>query len=136
MRSSELFVVKVLWLAGTARDCSTEIEMAGKPRAINTRFFSLSKGNVTGNQEAQPGIMLGMTTETILRKNNEKHQVNEQMKKREVKLNQPAGLSSACRIRPFSIDDHPVLVFQPFKPGQRHNKNLNLTILQIKKEGI
>ena len=50
MRSSDFFVVKVLWLAGTAPDCSSAIETAGKPRGIRTRLFSLIKGTVTGNR--------------------------------------------------------------------------------------
>jgi hypothetical protein len=69
MRSSELFVLRVLWLACTAPDCSTEIETVGKPREIKTRHFSLSKGNVTGNQVAQAGRITGITGEPIPRKN-------------------------------------------------------------------
>jgi len=63
MRSSDLFVVKVLRLACTAPDGSTAIERAGKLCDIKAMIFRFRKGNVTGNQVAQPGIMPGITGE-------------------------------------------------------------------------
>ena len=69
MRSSDLFAVRMLLLAGRAQGVSTPTSTTGKPRRISTGFFSLSKGAGTIDKESQPGIIPGMTGEPILRKN-------------------------------------------------------------------
>jgi hypothetical protein len=50
MRSSDLFVVRVLLLSGTAPDGAATIPTVGKPHGIRTRLFGLIRGIVTGNR--------------------------------------------------------------------------------------
>jgi len=131
MRSSELFVVKVLWLAGTARDCSTEIEMAGKPRGIRNGLFSLIEvassnykaariGDNTGNdgRTFSPKEKISTLSRCLeykghgkLNSNNIVIQTKEHMLKCKFKLGLVDGMSSECCIRLFSYDEHPVLSF-------------------------
>jgi hypothetical protein len=68
MRSSDLFVVRVLWRAGTALDCYSAIERSGKRARSERGFLASSKAHLLTIRQLKPAIIAGMTGEPILLK--------------------------------------------------------------------